>query len=131
MMATAPIAGPSEADRYAAVGAAFSAVVVLVAVRQFDKSFGKFFSALIGTLIFGVCGPGLAVQYFQGSPSHLNWLDWKNWTLLGFVFGMGGWAITESLYNTLAKLVPSAVATLFRKVFGRLAQEDRDKNPPS
>lgn len=130
MLASAPIAGPSTADHYAAAGAAFSAVIVLVAVRQFDKSFAKFVSALIGTLVVGVCGPGLAVQYFQGYSTSFDFLDWKTWMLLGFVFGLAGWTVTESLHNTVAKLVPDALAALVRKVFGRMAQSDR-REPPN
>jgi len=127
------LAGPSTADRYAAVGAVLAVIIVLVAVRQFQKSFMNMVSVFIGTVVMGVCVPGLVVSFLQRSDAAdaaaYDFLEWKIWLLLGFVCGLGGWSVTQTVYNLFTKLIPSLVESVARRFFSKWMPPD-DK-PPS
>ena len=126
------MAGPSTADRYAAVGAVLAVIIVLVAVRQFQKSFMNMVSVFIGTVVMGVCVPGIVVSFIKGSDADsavaYEFLEWKIWLLLGFVCGLSGWTVTQTVYNLFTKLIPSAVESVARRFFSKWLPPD-DKPP--
>lgn len=125
IMAVSDVNSFSRGDAFALCGTCFSVVVVLIGVRQFEKSVKNCAAVISGTVIFGICSPALIVRYFtSGAPEPAyRFIDWQIWVLLGFVCGLAGWSVTQAIYSFFTKYVPEAVpAFLKRMVFG--------KNPP-
>jgi len=133
IMAVAEVNGFSKGDSMALCGTMVAIVVVLIAVRQHDKSLKNCVAVLCGTLVFGITSPGLIVSYLaNGAPwGNYQFMNWQLWVLLGFIFGLAGWSVTNAMYSFFTKYVPEVVPFVFRRFFGRLfGLSDTEKKPP-
>lgn len=136
IMAMAEVSGFSRGDAFALCGTAFAIVVVLIGIRQLDKSLKNGASVISGTVIFGICSPALIVRYFNSGADDTayRFVDWQIWVLLGFVCGLAGWSITQALYSFFTKYVPEALPAFLRRfIFGKNAPDHKsmDNKPPS
>lgn len=119
LTASLSVVGPSAPDRYAAVGASAAVVIVLVAIRQFEKSFWNFLSAFIGTVFAGISGPGTLISYLSWkgyvAEGTYVFLTWHVWMLLGFLFGLAGWAAALAVYHGFTKHIPDLITSVIEK----------------
>lgn len=133
VMATAEVNGFSRADAFALCGTCFSVVVVLIGVRQFEKSLKNCLAVISGTLIFGICSPALIVGYLRAGahPDAYRALEWQLWVILGFVCGLAGWSVTQATYSAFTKLIPSLIDSFIRRFFSRWSPPPADRKPPT
>lgn len=120
LTSAALVTGPTAQDQYALIGAVCAAVITLVAVRKYDQSLWNGISAFIGALIVGVTMPGATVSWaqYQGyvDDHTYQFLTWHSWMLLGFVFGLGGWIVAQSIYQFFVKKVPEWLTRVTEKL---------------
>lgn len=132
VMATADVNGFSRGDAMALCGVSFALIVVLIGVRQFEKSLKNCAAVISGTVVVGISSPGLIVRYLtsgEDTPAY-HFVDWQAWVLLGFVCGLAGWSVTQALYSFFTKYMPEAVPAFFRRLLGKFSAPD-NKPPPT
>jgi len=120
LSSTALVVGPTAQDQYALVGAVSAAIITLVAVRKYDQSLWNGVAAFLGAMTLGVTMPGATVSWsqYQGyvDAHAYGFITWHIWMLLGFIFGLAGWIVAQSLYQFFVKIVPDVVTRFGNKL---------------
>lgn len=120
LSSTALVVGPTTQDQYALVGAVSAAIITLVAVRKYDQSLWNGVAAFLGAMVLGVTMPGAIVSWAQYQKyvddQTYVFITWHIWMLLGFISGLAGWIVAQSIYQFFVKVVPNFVTRLGDKL---------------
>lgn len=113
------VAGPTSADHYSVLGCLAALAIVIIYARKKDPSISTTIAVVSGTLVGGVAGPGATIAYCSAngyiSAQAYNNLTFHSWVLLGFFFGLSGWAIAQAFYLAVIRHIPNLVEWAFRK----------------
>lgn len=114
------VTGPGGSDQYALIGAVVAAVITLVGVRKFDQSAPNSVCAVLGAITGGVAFPGAIVSWAQWKglvDTHTYpYITWHMWTIMGLLCGLTGWVASQSVYQTLNKIIPGITTWCGNKI---------------
>jgi len=111
------VAGPDSRDIMAILGAAPATWLVILEARKKDRSFGHTTGVFVSAMFSGAVAPGACVYWLL--PSKAETLTWHGWALMGFVFGLIGWAIAMAIIKFANRNAETAVVKLATRWVGR------------
>lgn len=118
--------GPSALDTWSAFGAMLASVITVFYARQSDRSLDYLVCVFIGSVFAGIVLPGAVVHTVRPGSS----FTWHIWSGLGFVCGLGGWALTHALRGFFTARAPAILEWVARRIFGPLPPPPLPPPPP-
>lgn len=91
-------------DRYSITGALIAGAISAIQSRTTNKVWWHTISVFVASVFLGIIIPAL-IMFWKYADQWDN-LTWHSWAGMGFVAGLGGWALTDMICK---KLVPATV----------------------
>lgn len=111
--------GPTVSDTWSAFGAVLAAAITVLEGRQKNRGLWQLIPVFIGSIAFGMIFPGAVIHtYFSDHQ-----FTWHIWAGLGFIAGLGGWALTHAIVSFFAKRAPAMISKIADRTIGPLPPE--------
>lgn len=108
---------PTTADVYAVLGAILATFISLSEGHSRGRTFSHRMSVGLASAAVGAFTPGLLIFHFW--PARSAVLTWHSWAALGFVFGLGGWALTHAVRRLFWERTGDVLSLLLDRLLGK------------
>lgn len=115
--------GPTVSDTWSSFGAVLAAAITVLEGRQRNRALWQLIPVFIGSIAVGMIVPGAVIHtYFIDKR-----FTWHIWSGLGFLAGLGGWAITHAIVIFFSKRAHAIIAKVADRTLGPIDSESSDK----